>query len=54
MPKDLVLDVVPDVKLLDCLESPAEFKVEFVGVAIPLSGCVGVPCPGEVYGALFV
>ena len=44
MPKGLVLDVVPDVKLPDCLESAAVFKAKFVGV----------PCPGEVCGAPFV
>ena len=54
MPKVLVPDVVPDVKLPDCPERPAVFKAEFVGVAVLVSGCVGVPCPGEVYGAPFV
>ena len=54
MPKVLVPDVVPDVKLPVCPETPTIFKAEFVGVAVPVPGCVGVPCPGEVYGAPFV
>ena len=54
MPKVLAPDVVPDVKLPDWPESPAVFKADFVGVAVPVPGCVGVPCPGAVYGALFV
>ena len=53
MPKVLVPDVVPDVKLPDCPESVAVFEADFVG-AIPVPGCVGVPCPGKAYEAPFV
>ena len=46
MPKALVPDAVPDVIVPDCAESVAVFRAGFVEVAVPVPGCVRVPCPG--------
>ena len=46
MPKVLVPDDVPDVNVPDCAESVAVFRAGFVDAAVPVPGCVRVPCPG--------
>ncbi len=46
MPKVLVPDAVPDVNVPDCAESVAVFRAGFVNAAVPVPGCVRVPCPG--------
>ena len=53
MPKLLVPNDVPDVKLLDCPKSVAVFEGDFVG-GVPVPGCGRVLWPGKAYGAPFV
>ena len=46
MPKVLVTDAVPDVKIPDCPESVAVSREGFVEVAVPVPSSFKVPCPG--------